>query len=260
MEYLITANTDIGIKKRTNQDALTVKLFETKLGKIVLAVLCDGMGGLSKGEVASAALVLRFEKWVQEQLPQLVENGLKDSELRQQWEQLIIEEGRVIMDYGKRQGVNLGTTVTAMLITPFRYYIANVGDTRAYEIQNTVQCLTRDHTLVAREVAQGLLTPEQAAVDERRSILLQCVGASEQIYPDFFFGDTKGNAVYMLCSDGFRHEITEEEMHRLLNPNVLQDETTMNQNALLLIRWNKARQEKDNISTILIRTYQEGIC
>lgn len=255
MEYFITANTDIGIKKNTNQDAILVREYQTKIGKVVLAVLCDGMGGLEKGEVASSSLILRFKQWADEELKQLVETGVSDRALRTQWESLISEEGRTIMSYGKQNHVPLGTTVTAILLTPKRYYIVNVGDTRAYEIREQIQCLTRDHTLVAREVEQGILTPEQAAVDTRRSVLLQCVGASEQIYPDFFFGECIRNTVYMLCCDGFRHEITEEEMYRFFNPNCLQNEEVMDRNARTLIQWNKEREEKDNISVILIRTW-----
>ena len=255
MEYLITANTDIGIKKNTNQDAVMVQEYQTVIGKVVLAVLCDGMGGLEKGEVASASLVLRFKSWAERELKQLTEAGISDKALRTQWESLILEEGQRIMDYGKRNHVPLGTTVTAILLTPKRYYIVNVGDTRAYEIGEQVRCLTRDHTLVAREVEQGILTPEQAAVDTRRSVLLQCVGASEQIYPDFFFGECRRDTVYMLCCDGFRHEITEEEMYRFFNPGSLQNERIMDQNARILIQWNKEREEKDNISVILIRTW-----
>ena len=99
----------------------------------------------------------------------------------------------------------MGTTVTAMILTGGYYYIVNVGDSRAYEICSNLQVLTRDQTVVAREVEQGLLTLEQAETDPRRSVLLQCIGASDVVYPDFFLGEVKKDAVYMLCSDGFRH-------------------------------------------------------
>lgn len=84
--------------------------------------------------------------------------------------------------------------MTALLLTKDRYYIINVGDTRAYEITDRVMMLTKDQTLVAREVELGLLTDEEARVDSRKNILLQCVGASDDLYPDLFFGDTKVNA------------------------------------------------------------------
>ena len=71
-----------------------------------------------------------------------------------------------------------------MLLTQTRYYIMNVGDSRAYELTDGLKQLTNDQTFVAREVALGNMTPEQALVDERRNVLLQCVGASDEVYPD----------------------------------------------------------------------------
>ena len=71
MNFIISAATDVGTVKATNQDSLTVKTLRTCQGRMVLAVLCDGMGGLQKGEVASASLVRAFEQWMSEQLPQL---------------------------------------------------------------------------------------------------------------------------------------------------------------------------------------------
>ena len=108
---------------------------------------------------------------------------------------------------------------------------------------------------MAREIAMGRMTVEEAATDSRRNVLLQCVGASDDVYPDMFFGDVQPNAVYMLCSDGFRHEITAEEIYEKLQPSVLFDEYMMQQNSISLIELNKQRQERDNISVTLVRTF-----
>lgn len=71
----------------------------------------------------------------------------------------------------------------------------------------------------------------------------------------YVFGDTKLNAVYMLCSDGFRHEISNEEIYNFLNPNVMVDADGMKCNMQSLIELNKQRQERDNISVITVRTF-----
>ena len=63
MKYEIAVQTDIGIKKDTNQDSCCVKEAVTEKGNILFAVICDGMGGLAKGEVASATLVKTFSNW-----------------------------------------------------------------------------------------------------------------------------------------------------------------------------------------------------
>lgn len=255
MNFIISANTDIGISKTTNQDSLTVKRLTTPQGPMVFALLCDGMGGLEKGEVASATVVRAFDNWVNTELPRLCCAPLEDSVIRSQWESIITAQNQSIKTYGARQGVRLGTTVVAMLLTSTRYYVLNVGDSRAYELSDTLHQITQDQTFVAREIALGNMTPEQAAQDSRRNVLLQCVGASDVVYPDMFFGDVRQNAVYMLCSDGFRHEITPEEIYQYLQPGVLFDHAGMERNAAYLIELNKQRQERDNISVVLVRTF-----
>lgn len=255
MNFIVSATTDIGTTKSTNQDSLTVKVLNTSQGKMVFAVLCDGMGGLAKGEVASATVVGAFDNWVKNELPLLCNTPIEDSVIRSQWDRIITEQNNRIKTYGARQGVRLGTTAVVMLLTQTRYYIMNVGDSRAYELTDNIRQLTADQTFVAREVALGNMTEAEAEVDERRSVLLQCVGASDEVYPDMFFGDTKENAVYMLCSDGFRHEISGNEIYASLQPNLLCDEATMQQNTVNLIELNKQREERDNISVVLVRTF-----
>ena len=65
MNFLVSSETDIGISKKTNQDSHVVRIYSTPIGRVVMAVLCDGMGGLSKGEVASASLVRAFCNWAE---------------------------------------------------------------------------------------------------------------------------------------------------------------------------------------------------
>ena len=255
MNFIISAQTDIGLTKQTNQDSLSLKVASTPNGKMAFGVLCDGMGGLSKGEVASATVIRAFNDWFLNKLSNICVSSINDSVIREQWTQIVTEQNNIIKRYGARIGIRLGTTVVAMLITQTRYYILNVGDSRAYEISDWVRQITADQTFVAREVALGNMTEEQAKVDERRNVLLQCVGASDVVYPDMFFGDVNTNAVYMLCSDGFRHEISQSEIFEKLKPDVLLNENAMNENSRNLIELNKARQERDNISVALIRTF-----
>lgn len=255
MNFIISANTDIGITKDTNQDSLTSMVINTPQGRMAFCVLCDGMGGLDKGEVASASVITAFRNWAVNELPQLCQQPLDDATIRNQWEAIVDHQNEAIKSYGARQGVRLGTTVVAMLLTQTRYYILNVGDSRAYELTSDIKQITNDQTFVAREVALGHMTLEEAKTDSRRSVLLQCVGASDEVYPDMFFGDVAPDAIYMLCSDGFRHEISAEEIYEKLQPGVLFDDYTMQQNTISLIELNKQRQERDNISVSLVRTF-----
>ena len=123
------------------------------------------------------------------------------------------------------------------------------------EIKEQLKQITTDQTFIAREIALGHMTEEEAMMDSRRNVLLQCIGASNEVFPEMFFGPVQKDAAYMLCSDGFRHEITPEEIYGYMNPSVLFDEKSMNDNTVSLIELNKQRMETDNISAVLIRTF-----
>ncbi len=259
LEYIISAATDIGISRKINQDSFGVKLADTRLGKIAFAVLCDGVGGLSSGEIASATMVDAFHKWVLNKLPILCKRGITDSTIKNEWTEIILGFNEKIQLYGKNAGIHLGTTLTVLMIIDTRYFIMNIGDSRVYEITDCAIPLTKDQTVVAREVEQGLLTEEQARTDPRKNILLQCVGASKTILPDMYVGETKKEAVYMLCSDGFRNKITLEEMQKFLNPSVMYETMQMKQNMDALMEISKQRNERDNMTAISIRTYLDSI-
>ncbi len=255
MNFIVSANTDIGIRKETNQDSLTVKTFDTPQGTMTFALLCDGMGGLASGEIASASVINAFNHWLSTDFQILCQTEITREAVEKQWTKIIIEMNEKIKDYGSRRGIKLGTTVCALLLTQRQMFILNIGDTRVYEITDNVYQLTKDHTVVAREIELGNLTPEQAENDPRRSVLLQCCGASDKVYPDIFYGETKENAVYMLCSDGFRHVITPTEIYQCFQPNALLTRDAMYNNSQYLIELNKQRMENDNISVILVRTF-----
>lgn len=254
MRYMVSYHTDIGIKKSTNQDALLIKTADTAYGKIAFAVICDGMGGLSKGEVASREVITAFSDWFSYQFPKLMKTGFTSEKICAEWNGIVISENEKIKKYGAAKGINLGTTMTAFLIMGDNYYVIHVGDCRLYECMDTLCQLTQDQTVVAKEIEKGNLTPIQAQADPRRSVLLQCIGASNEVIPDFFVGRVKKNCVYIMCTDGFRHEISSEELWSCFAPNHY-TEDIMEQSQINLVDENKKRGETDNISVLTIKTY-----
>src|SRR4051794_33094484 len=96
-------------------------------------------------------------------------------------------------------------------------------------------------------------SPEQAWRDPRRNVLLQCIGASKLVEPQYIFGRPVPGEVYLMCSDGFRHTITADEIYRAFKPDELQGETEMIRRAKGMVELNKQRQETDNISVLLVK-------
>ena len=255
MDFIVAADTDIGTTRKTNQDSVSVLVADAGSTPFAFGVVCDGMGGLAKGELASATLLNAMINWFKEDFPNMLVSGIEDSVIRDKWTAIVRQYNEKIMTYGASQNLNLGTTISAILITQQRYYVMNVGDSRTYEICEGVKQITEDQTVVAQELKFGRITEEQAKTDPRNSVLLQCVGASKVVSPDFFFGTPIQNAVYMLCSDGFRHYITNEELYQFFSPNANYSAEAMSENIRTLIEANKQRMEKDNITAALIRTF-----
>jgi len=255
MKYLLACQTDVGSVKQTNQDSLLIKRAICNEEQLVLAVVCDGMGGLQKGEVASASLVREFSRWFEEELPEILKQADVETGILLSWDSLLKEMNERISAYGKQHEIQLGTTVTAIIFVNNEYFVAHVGDSRAYELGEQMFQITRDQTLVAREVEQGLLTEEEAEQDSRRSVLLQCIGASEQIVPAYIKGNVHKDAVYLLCCDGFRHVISSQEIYEHFRPEEMVDEDILEERCRELIRLNMERGEQDNISVIAIRTW-----
>lgn len=251
MHFIATADTDIGIKKQTNQDSILIKHASCENEEVLLTVICDGMGGLAKGELASATVIRAFSKWFDEELP--IEMSNPDmGVVGGKWSNMLKELNANIRAYSEPMNLNMGTTFTGMLFIGDEYVIVHVGDSRVYRVSPEMKQLTTDHTFVAREIARGNMTPEQARTDKRRNLLLQCVGASGTVNPEIITGKTEKGA-YMLCSDGFRHEITPEEMYESFNPINLINKDSMHNNVRYLIEQVKNRREQDNISVILVK-------
>ncbi len=259
MNYLLACATDVGIRKAANQDSLLVKRAICEDKQIVLAVMCDGMGGLKRGEVASASLVKAFSSWFENDLPGMVLSPDIESEILFSWTQLICNMNEKIREYGRQNGLQMGTTLTAMLFMEKEYYVAHIGDSRAYELTDSIYQLTRDQTLVQWEVDQGRMTAQEAMNDVRRSVLLQCVGVAAEVEPVCAKGDIARDAVYLLCCDGFRHVISSQEMLSVLKPDGMKDESVMESKLYQLIGLIKSRGEQDNISAIAVRTWQGGL-
>lgn len=252
MKYTVAADTDVGISKKTNQDSVCIKCADTSRGAVFMAIVCDGMGGLDKGELASAVVIRAFNKWFERVLPEFVSEG-DWTRIRASWEKLLRELNVGIAEYASQNDMTLGTTFCGMIAIDNRYMLFNVGDSRAYRLSSEgIEQLTEDQTFVQREIKRGNLTPAEAQNHPKRSILLQCIGASRVCVPDVLFGTIKSGENYLLCSDGFRHMISENEMLEKLNVAANTPASAIKSAIRELIDTVKTRKEKDNISALVI--------
>lgn len=252
MNILYSAQTDIGTKKTTNQDGLLIKSALTDKGRFTILSVCDGMGGLSCGEKASATVIKAFDAWFGNYISGGAIN-MQTDRISEQWRNIIEENNTRLINYGKSRGIKLGTTCTVMLITPGFYIVGHVGDTREYEVGESIVRLTEDQTFVAREIREGRMTPQQAAADGRRNVLLQCIGASSIVTPQFVCSAPKKDTVYLICSDGFRHTLGEDEIFKAYAPKGIRSCEALDNVSRRLINLNIQRGEEDNISVAAVK-------
>ena len=170
MRFLSAAHTDVGISKKVNQDAFCLKIAKTPNANIAFTVLCDGMGGLKCGELASALVVNAFVKWFENELPLMMKSSADFEVIKKRWNEIVQEQGQKILEYGQSQGMSLGTTLTGLLIINNKYIFIQVGDSRLYKLSQQITQLTKDHTLISREIEQHRLTVEEAMTDKRKNI------------------------------------------------------------------------------------------
>lgn len=251
MPFTFIAETDIGNVKKTNQDSLLVKHAAYNNKEVLMAIICDGMGGLSRGELASATVIRAFDKWFDQMLPFELENPDLNV-IGGKWAAMLKELNADLLKFSKNQGQSMGTTFSGIIFIDDSYLIVHVGDSRVYHLGSGITQITKDQTFVAREIELGKMTPEEAKTDKRRNMLLQCVGASAQVTPEVIIEKTEPGA-YLLCSDGFRHVISEVEIFESLNPVNCINKQSMHSNTRYLIDLVKQRHERDNISAVLIK-------
>ena len=252
MGFISATWTDVGTSRKVNQDAYSMKIASAGNRSIALAVLCDGMGGMANGELASSFVVNAFSAWFKGEFSVMCEKELSLERVQKSWISLIHDQNKKIFEYGAKSG-KMGTTLSAVLIVDNSFLIAQVGDSRIYKLSGKLQQETKDQSFVAREVEQGRMTPAEARVHPRSNEVLQAIGASEKLKPVFTGGRMESGEAMLICSDGFYHEISNDELYGLLAPTVLTNENVMESCLRGITELLKSRGETDNISAILIK-------
>lgn len=261
MEYLVAAYTDTGMRKETNQDSICVRRAAiSDRGEAILAIVCDGMGGLNKGEVASATAVDAFGAWFDanlSRLPSFV--GSDFAQVRRQWGALVDKLHHGLLRYAEKNRTQLGTTIAAFFAYGDRYLTMNIGDSRIYERKKSLRQMTEDQSLVAREMAAGRITEEESRHHPQKNILLQCLGTGDQITPVFTEGKVQGDALYLLCTDGLSHEVSPKELEERFQAVYLNSKDSMTSALREMSELCMVRGEADNITSILLKTKESEL-
>ena len=208
---------DRGIVRKTNQDWAEIRNFEDNS---CLAVVCDGIGGVAGGEIASKTAALEvcdcFEKNNKLEIKSRILESIKSANNKI----LKIAES-------DNKTPDLGTTCVTVFFNnnnlnnnlDNNLYVANVGDSRAYLIsENKIKQITNDHSVVNELLMQGKITSDEAEKSNNKNIITRALGYSNSI-PDYYEINIKIKDKILICTDGLTNCLSNQEILEILNKN-----------------------------------------
>ncbi len=235
------AITDIGVKRQVNQDY--IYYVENSIGSFPnLFIVADGMGGHKAGDYASRTCV------------DCVADSIKNSQRKTPisiFEEAINNANRqVLMDAkSNSEYEGMGTTFVSAVIIENILYVANIGDSRLYIINDDgIKQVTQDHSLVEEMIQNGEIERKESRLHPNKNIITRALGTSEEVAADYFEVELKKDDVVLLCSDGLSNMMEDEDIMY-----VVRRYSQLSTAGSKLIEKANACGGKDNISIILIR-------
>lgn len=240
------AKTDIGAMRQTNQDYMFCSM--QPVGSLPnLFIVADGMGGHKAGDLASRYTVEEFLSSVRQSKAEnpisIIEEAVSKANLA------LMEKSKESIDYE-----GMGTTLVVATFIDKSLYIANVGDSRLYIINNEIQQITRDHSLVEEMISLGEIDRKNARTHEKKNIITRAIGVDAEVMADFFEVEYSKGDIIMMCTDGLSNMIDDSDIKAIVNDGNDLSEIT---NTLIDVANNNGG--KDNISVVLIEPDYEEV-
>jgi len=240
-----------GMVRTHNEDSLFVD------GESGLAVLADGMGGYSAGEVASGIAVNVISKGMLQELRSGRElfkvdvgSGLTHAALLLQQQIASANKGIYEAAQARPECAGMGTTLVATVFLENRVSIGHIGDSRCYRLRaDRFEQLTHDHSLLQEQIDSGMLTQEQAKYSLNKNLVTRALGIEAVVPPDISEYRIEAEDIYLLCSDGLTDMVDGETIRGI----VATKRSDLAEAAAELIDVANQNGGRDNISVVLVR-------
>lgn len=242
--------TDVGQKRTVNQDFVFTS--ETPVGNLPnLFVVADGMGGHKAGDFASSYAVEILLSTIRED-----ENSNPVKVIRAAIENANTQLLREASDNEAMSG--MGTTMVLVTIVGHYAYVANVGDSRLYLIdENKISQITKDHSLVEEMVRMGEISRDDARNHPDKNIITRALGAGRDVDVDFFDIRLTPGDILLLCSDGLSNMVADEDIRQ-----VIRTSETLEETGRRLVSMANDNGGRDNIAVVLVEpeTKEVEVC
>lgn len=237
--------TDSGLVRKDNQDAYATA-HHAESG-YTIAVVCDGMGGVKGGRLASSIAVEIFL----DHMERALRSGMTEGELAELSARAVAAANEAIYEKSQqmREYRGMGTTLVAAICCESGAVISNVGDSRAYHISGEgIRRITHDHSLVQTLLMRGDITEEEARVHPNRNVITRALGPERTETCDSFTCPLHAGESLLLCSDGLVNTVSDQEiLYEILHG----EESESCLERLLAI--SKSRGAADNVTAVLLK-------
>lgn len=236
------ALTDAGRRHEKNEDAVAVIVppVGAGWGFDLAAIVCDGVSGQPRGEMASALSIDAFKAALSQQDDRPIAERLRVASAA---------SSAAILDFAQREtgGAPVASTVVALVLTGHHATIGHVGNSRAYVLRGgEMSVLTADHSFVGEQVRQGLILPSDARRHPMRSRISRALGTPKADQMDVGEHEARAGDLFLLSSDGLHDIVEETEIHKAIGDD-------LERSARKLIDLANAAGGPDNITVALVR-------
>lgn len=205
---LFYGKTDVGNHRAANQDNFLIRKYSAD---VLVAVVCDGMGGVNGGNTASRIASGAFYAAVNEaEKSHPLFFGMSEDDIYDVLKKAALEANAAVYGMAAEDPalMGMGTTLVSCLIIGEKAYISNVGDSRLYLVSDgVIKQVTHDHSYVQYLVDMGKLTPEEAKHSRNRNLITRAVGTEKAVECDLFTHGVKSGDCFVLCSDGLTNHV-----------------------------------------------------
>jgi len=242
--------TDPGRVRDHNEDCIEAR------PEIGLYVLADGMGGYNAGEVASGMATSLIadgllEAWRPPDVDRMRREDAKALAERLIREQVARANSAIFTtSQNNPECAGMGTTLVVCHFYDDFVTVAHIGDSRLYRLRgDTMEQVTRDHSLLQEQLDSGLITPEEAKLSQNKNLVTRALGIDPSVETEVHTYDAEPDDVYLLCSDGLSDMVEDEEIRLTLMTLKTNPALTVQQ----LVQSANDNGGRDNISAMLIR-------
>lgn len=208
MGIICAGATDIGRKRKTNQDSICLDHSHH------FYAVADGMGGHNGGDIASQLSVKVMPEFFNQNAHQSPDLLMKN---------MIQEVNRAILQKAEENPDlhGMGTTVSAIHFSGPQLVIGNVGDSRVYMVNNHhIFQMTRDHSFVQEKLNLGIYTRDEAVKDPQKNVLVRSVGFETDLEVDVFHYRVCKNDIFLVCSDGLHGKVSDSDILHIVQRNI----------------------------------------